>query len=289
MSPRPERQGAAPSTAVALLACGLDTAFERTQLITDYQWKAPLVAAQVRIRGAVTAIPRYRPHQGPALLSAGFRPFFLASALWSALAIPLWLVSLSGGSTVPSTLPATLWHVHEMVFGFGAATVAGFLLTAIPNWTGRMPLQGGPLAVLLLLWLLGRTAAFSSAKIGPVSAAFLDLAFPLAFLGVVGREIVAGRNWRNLPMTAALASLLLANLLVHAEAVGIAGTAELGNRLGVATLLMLISFVGGRIIPSFTRNWLARERPQIAAPAVFGRVDHIALASDFPWAFSPRT
>jgi uncharacterized protein involved in response to NO len=226
----------------------------------------------------VTAIPRYRPHHGPALLSAGFRPFFLASALWSALAIPLWLAFLSGESTVPSTLPAALWHAHEMVFGFAAATLAGFLLTAIPNWTGRKPLQGAPLAGLVLLWLLGRAAVFSSATIGPISAAFLDLAFPVAFLGVIGREIVAGRNWRNLPMTAALASLLLANLFVHAEAVGIAGTAELGNRLGIATLLMLISFVGGRIIPSFTRNWLARERPQIAAPAAFGQMDRIALA-----------
>jgi len=92
----------------------------------------------------MTAIPRYRPHRGPAVLSAGFRPFFLGSALWSALAIPIWLASLGGESTLPTSVSPVIWHVHEMVFGFGAATVAGFLLTAIPNWTGRMPLQGGP-------------------------------------------------------------------------------------------------------------------------------------------------
>ena len=109
----------------------------------------------------MSAIPRYRPHSGPTILSAGFRPFFLLSALWSALAIPLWLAFLAGAATVPTALPAAVWHAHEMVFGFGAAAVAGFLLTAIPNWTGRMPLQGGPLALLVLLVLAG--AAWSSA------------------------------------------------------------------------------------------------------------------------------
>jgi len=227
----------------------------------------------------VTAIPRYRRQSGPALLSAGFRPFFLMSALWSALAIPLWLISFSGEDTLPSVLPPLVWHVHEMVFGFGAATVAGFLLTAIPNWTGRMPLQGAPLAGLALLWLAGRVAVLLSARIGAEGAAILDLSFPVAFLAAVAREIVAGRNWRNLPMLAALAALLIANLLVHLEAVGVGATAELGNRLGVATLLMMISFVGGRIIPSFTRNWLTRERPQVSPPARFDRFDRVALGT----------
>jgi len=227
----------------------------------------------------MTAIPRYRPHRGPAVLSAGFRPFFLGSALWSALAIPIWLVSFGGKSTLPTSLSPVVWHVHEMVFGFGAATVAGFLLTAIPNWTGRMPLQGGPLACLVLLWLVGRAGVLISARIGPEVAAFLDLAFPLVFLSVVGREIAAGRNWRNLPMVAALTSLLLANLLVHFEPLGIAATAELGSRLGVATLLMLISVVGGRIIPSFTRNWLTKQRPEIPSPAVFDGFDRTVLAT----------
>src|SRR5690349_16246680 len=90
-------------------------------------------------------IPRYRSHAGPALLSAGFRPFFLGAAIWAALAVPLWLAVFAGKVEVPSALAPTTWHVHEMVFGYAAATVAGFLLTAIPNWTGRLPLQGGPL------------------------------------------------------------------------------------------------------------------------------------------------
>ena len=218
------------------------------------------------------------PANGPALLSVGFRPFFLLSALWSALAVPLWLAGFAGQISMPTALPLVVWHVHEMVFGYGAATVAGFVLTAIPNWTGRLALQGGPLAFLVLLWLLGRAAVLLSARIGADSAALLDLTFPLVFLVVVAREIVAGRNWRNLPMLVALTLLLLGNLLVHFEAVGIAATAQLGNRLGVATLLMLISFIGGRIIPSFTRNWLAKQRPEIPTPAAFDRFDRAVLA-----------
>lgn len=226
----------------------------------------------------VAAIPRYRPQTGPVVLSAGFRPFFLLASFWASLAIPIWLAFFTGHGQVPTALSPVVWHVHEMIFGFGAATVAGFLLTAIPNWTGRMPLQGGPLAFLVLLWAVGRVAVLVSAKIGPDAAAALDLAFPVVFLGAVGREIFAGRNWRNLPMLGALALLLLGNLLVHLESVGVASTAELGNRLGVATLLMLISFVGGRIVPSFTRNWLTKQRPDVSPPSSFDLVDRAALA-----------
>jgi uncharacterized protein involved in response to NO len=165
-----------------------------------------------------------------------------------------------------------------MVFGFGAAAVAGFLLTAIPNWTGRLPLQGWPLAALVVLWALGRVGVLTSGEIGGPAAAVLDLAFPAAFLTVVAREILAGRNWRNLPMLLALTLLLAANLLVHVDALGAAETADLGNRLGIATLLLLITLIGGRIIPSFTANWLARQRPEVAAPAPFGTFDRAALA-----------
>jgi uncharacterized protein involved in response to NO len=141
-----------------------------------------------------------------------------------------------------------------------------------------MPLQGAPLAILLLLWAVGRLAVLLSACFDAKIAALLDLAFPSVFACVVAREILAGRNWRNLPMLGALTLLLAGNLLVHLDAVGVAVTAELGNRLGVATLLMLISFVGGRIVPSFTRNWLAKQRPEISAPATFDVVDRAVLA-----------
>ena len=225
------------------------------------------------------------------LLSAGFRPFFLGSAVWAAIGIPLWLAIYDGGNSLPSLLPPLIWHVHEMVFGFAAATAAGFLLTAIPNWTGRMPLQGWPLAILVLLWAAGRAGILLSAVIGAPTAAVADLAFPAAFLGVVAREIFAGRNWRNLPMLVALSLLLIGNLLVHLDAIGIADTAELGNRIGVATLLMLISLVGGRIIPSFTRNWLTKNRPEVSPPLPESRVDHAVLGVTalalVSWAVAP--
>jgi uncharacterized protein involved in response to NO len=180
-----------------------------------------------------------------------------------------------------------------MVFGYGAAVVAGFLLTAIPNWTGRMPLQGGPLATLLALWAVGRIAVLLSARLNPPIVAILDLAFPAVFATVVAREIIAGRNWRNLPMLGALCLLLAGNVLVHLDALGIVSTAELGNRTGVATLLMLISLVGGRIIPSFTRNWLAKQRPEISSPATFNVIDRAALAvvalALVVWTFAPAS
>lgn len=217
------------------------------------------------------------PGTGLALFSAGFRPFFLLSALWSALALPVWLSVYTGQAVLPSALAPVVWHVHEMIYGYALATVAGFLLTAIPNWTGRLPVRGAPLAILAGLWLAGRIAVLFSGTLGATTAAFADLAFPLAFAAVVARELIAGRNWKNLPMLVALAFLFSGNLMVHLQILGMASTAELGNRLGLATILMLIALVGGRIVPSFTRNWLAKARPKGRLPAPIGRFDLAAL------------
>ena len=226
------------------------------------------------------------------MFSAGFRPFFLLAGLWAAVAVPLWLYAYAGGLALPAALPAVIWHVHEMVFGFAFAAAAGFLLTAIPNWTGRLPLRGAPLALLALLWVAGRAAVLLSAHLGAGIAALIDLAFPAAMMSVVARELVAGRNWRNLPMLAALALLFTGSLLVHLHALGIAYTALAGNRLGVATLLMLIALVGGRIVPSFTRNWLAKQRPGGNMPAPSGPLDLAALAAAFAaltaWVAAPQ-
>ena len=111
-------------------------------------------------------IPRYRPHEEIVILSAGFRPFFLLAALWACAVVPASVGFISGAIELPTAFPPLIWHVHEMVFGYGSAVVAGFLLTAIPNWTGRLPLQGGPLAALLLAWFCGRNrrAFFPSSR-----------------------------------------------------------------------------------------------------------------------------
>src|SRR5689334_23223773 len=175
-------------------------------------------------------------YAGPMFLSAGFRPFFLLAAAWAAIAVPVWLTAYVHGYAPRVGLPAQLWHAHEMVFGYGLAAVTGFLLTAIPNWTGRLPVRGTPLAALALLWIAGRIALLTSPA--PL-AAIVDLAFPAAVIAVVARELIAGRNFRNLPMIAALGLLFTGSLLVHLHANDIAYTAPLGNRLGIATLLAL--------------------------------------------------
>lgn len=199
---------------------------------------------------------------------------------------------IAGAAELPTAFPPNVWHAHEMAFGYGEAVVAGFLLTAIPNWTGRLPLQGGSLAVLVLLWFCGRLAVLFSSMIGLQASAIGDLAFPAVFLAVVAREIVTGRNWRNLPMVGALALLLIGNALTHADAVGLSSASEVGNRLGVATLLMLVSLIGGRIVPSFTRNWLVKQAPNTATPAQFDYVDRIALVTTvvalLAWALTPE-
>ena len=163
---------------------------------------------------------------------------------------------LVGGGSLPSRFDPVAWHIHEMLFGFVMATIAGFLLTAIPNWTGRPPVAGAPLATLAGMWLLGRIACVFSLMIPAWLATLADLAFPLLLAGVVAREILAAQNWRNLPMIAAVSVLGIANLLMHLEVAGISVPTGLGWRLGLAAIIVLISVIGGRIVPSYL-NWLA--------------------------------
>jgi uncharacterized protein involved in response to NO len=226
----------------------------------------------------------------PAFLTQGFRPFFLAAGLWSATALALWIVMFATGTALPSRFDPLTWHIHEMLFGFVMAAVAGFLLTAIPNWTQRLPVSGVPLALLAGLWLLGRIACLLSALVPPWLAIVADLSFPAVLVAVVAREIVAGRNWRNLPMVAPVTVLGIANLLMHLDADGTAVPAGLGWRLGLAAVIVLISVVAGRILPSFTRNWLAKRRVS-PFPAVPGWIDRTSLgtlhAGLIGWAFLP--
>lgn len=228
---------------------------------------------------------------GPPVLLYAFRPMFLAAGSWAAIALALWLAAFFGYVSLPTRFDPMAWHIHEMLFGFVMAAVAGFLLTAIPNWTGRLPVRGPRLALLAGLWLLGRLACLSSAAMPGWLAAAIDLAFPATLLAVAAREIVTGRNWRNLPMTAPLAVFLIADLLMHLEALGANAPAGLGWRLGVAAPAILIAVIGGRIVPSFTRNWLAKRKSE-RLPAQAGRFDALAVAvlvlAFAVWAFLPE-
>ena len=155
-----------------------------------------------------TTAERVRTHNGPAILSYGFRPFFLFGAVWAALVVAIWLPMLGGWLTLPTALSPLEWHAHELVYGYVPAIVAGFLLTAVPNWTGRLPVTGTPLLALVSVWAAGRLAVLLSARIGAPVAAAIDLLFLACLAGVIAREIIAGRNLGNLKVLALVGLLL---------------------------------------------------------------------------------
>jgi uncharacterized protein involved in response to NO len=226
----------------------------------------------------------------PPLLTAGFRPFFLAAAGWAVLAMAVWLPLFGGEVELPSRFDPLSWHIHEMLFGFVMAAVGGFLLTAIPNWTGRAPLAGTPLAVLAGLWLLGRVACLFSALIAGWLVVVADLAFAAALEVVAARELSAAGNRRNYPLLAPVIVLAIGNLLMHLQSFGMAVPPGIGWRLGIAVVIVLISVIGGRIVPAFTNNWLnARGISPVPPPVPW--LEHAArgtlIAAMLGWVFLP--
>ncbi len=241
-------------------------------------------------RTMTSTAEQIRTYQGPAILSYGFRPFFLAGAAWAALTVALWLPMLNGQFKLPTAFSPIAWHVHELIYGYVPAVIAGFLLTAVPNWTGRLPVVGGRLLALFLVWLIGRVAILTSLWTDEVVAACLDSAF-LAVLGlVIAREIAAGENWRNMKVLVALAALFVGNVVFHVEAVTGSGDGY-GIRIGIAATVFLIMLIGGRIIPSFTRNWLARRDPG-RLPIPFNSLDigiiAVSIIALIGWIVAPN-
>ncbi|OJU02449.1 MAG: short-chain dehydrogenase [Rhizobiales bacterium 65-79] len=210
----------------------------------------------------------------PPILHYGFRPFFFLAALYAGLAIPAWLWMYFSGNGMSGPFPGLQWHMHEMLFGYLAAVMTGFILTAIPNWTGRLPLSGWPLAGLVGLWVAGRIACTFIPQ--PIAAALLDLAFPAALAFAIWREVLAGKNWKNAPVAIMITLFGVANALHYGEGLGWTPPG-LGPRLALAVAAALIALIGGRIVPSFTRNWLVKKG-RFALPASFGLVDKAALA-----------
>ncbi|PDT85798.1 NnrS family protein [Sinorhizobium sp. BJ1] len=207
-------------------------------------------------------VPRGLARTGSVLFSYGFRPFFLGAAIWAIVAMSLWIVALAGHLELGGSYGAHAWHAHEMLFGFASAALAGFLLTAVPNWTGRLPVSGWPLAGLFVLWIAGRAALLSPDAIGLAAAAAIDGLFLPALLLICAREVIAGRKWKDLKVLGGLLALSLANSCFH-FAVFTGDHAHIAMRLGISAYVALVTIVGGRILPSFTRNWLNR----------FGRTD----------------
>lgn len=204
------------------------------------------------------ALRRARMAASPAFLRGGFRPFFFGGAAWAIVALSVWLFSLATAAELPSAFDPLRWHRHEMLFGFVGAIIAGFLLTAVPNWTGRLPIAGPPLAALFALWLAARAAVLFSATIGPLPAAALDVGFFLVLSSVAAREVIQAGN-RNLPVVGLVFAFGLVCALDHAGTAGLLGDPDLAWKCAVALVIVLISLIGGRIVPSFTRNWLAKQ------------------------------
>jgi uncharacterized protein involved in response to NO len=217
-----------------------------------------------------------RAWSGSALLSHGFRPFFLGGALWAAASMALWIGMLAGPVDLPTRMAPLDWHVHGLLYGFLPAILAGFLLTAIPNWTGRLPVVGWRLLALFALWAAGRVAVSGAAILPGGVPEAVDVAFLLVLAIVAAREIVAGRNWRNLVVLAALLLLAAGNVVFHLEAANGGGAFGYGARIGIGGAVFLILLIGGRIVPSFTRNWLARREPG-RLPTPPGRLDAALL------------
>jgi uncharacterized protein involved in response to NO len=215
-----------------------------------------------------------RMQAGPTLFERGFRPFFFGAAVFAAIAVPIWIAWLHVGWMPPAALDGRQWHIHEMLFGFVTGVIAGFLLTAIPNWTGRLPIAGWRLASLFGLWLAGRVAMMHSG-FAPGLAAAIDSAFLVVLALVALREVLDSRNVRNLPVCAAVSVLGIDNIAFHIAALGGFDTG-LFERLGLGVVAVLIMLIGGRIVPSFTRNWMLK-RKMAALPAEFGPLDKAAM------------
>jgi uncharacterized protein involved in response to NO len=216
-------------------------------------------------------IPNY---QGPAFFSYGFRPFFLGAALFAGVAVPAWILVLAGVGDSTFLYPARDWHVHEMVFGFLPAVITGFLLTAIPNWTDRPPIRGHELILLSTLWLAGRVL-IAVPWFTPLVSAIVDAGFLVAVAGLVWREIVVSKSWDRSPMGVLVSLLAGANMLFHVLTLNGMET-DRPERIAIAMVMMLLTLIGGRLIPNFTGELMANSG-RVERPASFSRYDGLSI------------
>lgn len=223
------------------------------------------------------ALRRRRMAAAHPFLRGGFRAFFFGGALWAVIALVLWLCVLAGAVSLPTDFDPLAWHRHEMLFGFVGAVIAGFLLTAIPNWTGRLPIAGRPLLALFLLWVAARLAVLFSAHVGPVPAALADVGFYLVLAALAAREVLEAKN-RNLPIVGMVLLFGLADAADHASAAGLI-EGDAGWQAAIALVVLMISLIGGRIIPSFTRNWMTKQGMKERLPTQSGRFDVFVIAA----------
>jgi uncharacterized protein involved in response to NO len=188
------------------------------------------------------------------LFALGFRAFFVLAGLSALMLILLWNAMLKGQWLHANYFAPNVWHAHEMLLGYSVAVVAGFLLTAVKNWTGRATVTGGALLGLCLLWLYGRILPFYAGLLPDGLIALADLAFLPLLAFRVGVPIVQAKQYKNLVFVLILLVLSVGNGLIHTQALGLADTASVGLELVLATLIILILVIAGRIYPFFTER-----------------------------------
>jgi uncharacterized protein involved in response to NO len=228
-----------------------------------------------------------------ALFALGFRPFFLFAALFSCVLMFVWIASGAGQGAPQGK--SVLWHSHEMLFGYTVAVIAGFLLTAVKNWTGQQTLHGVPLLLLSGLWLAGRVAMLLYPQIHNIVPAIVDIGFLLVLTIAVMLPIVRVRQWHNLLFVPILLALLLADVLVHLDLAGITATSRLGIYLALDLILLLIVIMAGRVVPFFIeravpgaslRRWKAVEVLAVVTMLGFIVTDLLSLPDKLVFAIA---
>ena len=210
--------------------------------------------------------------QPPILFSYAFRVFFLLCGAGAIVLVLAWMASMSGSAILAATENPLYWHGHEMIVGFAMATVAGFALTAVATWTGRRAIAGSALMGLALAWLLGRLAMAGVLGPNDMMTGVIDMLFPVSLAAVFGREVVAARNARNYKVVAMIGALAGWNLLYHL------GHPYMAIYLMIHTMLLLVAVIGGRIVPSFTANWMrgrGLDKPPVNNPVL----DRMAISA----------
>jgi len=220
--------------------------------------------------------PAFKEYNGPILFERGYRPFFLGAALFAGVAIPFWVISLKMGLDIPTGFSGRNYHIHEMIFGYLGAVLAGFLFTAMPNWTGQPALAGIRLGLLSALWLAGRIAILTSAS-WPITAAVIDATYLVIVGSLAWRDVVIGGSVRNMPVCFIVSLLAVANISYHVLHLQSLDTAWI-ERAALGLIAVLISLVGGRVVPNFSGNWM-RKNKLTPLPAAFSTFDKVVIAS----------
>lgn len=223
------------------------------------------------------------------LFTEGFRIFFLAAGIYAVLGLLSWtlylLIHATGGLVVDLSfsMPPHIWHGHEMIYGYAGAAIAGFLLTAVPNWTGTRPAGQAFLLPLFALWLAGRSAIWWSAGLPPMLVAAIDLAFVPALIVYLARQLWQKPKPQNVMFLVFLSLFWAGNLMMHAEWLGWRDDgAATGMRLGLLVLVTMIAVLGGRITPAFTRNAMQRAGVEPGLqPRSFKPVEMLAIGLTF--------